>query len=178
MDPLFDLSGKIALVTGGSRGIGAAIAAAMARQGAKVVISSRKAPELEATAARINAEQPGSVLTRPCHTGTPSAVEELVAWVEREVGLPDVAVNNAATNPHFGPILTAEESHWDKIFEVNVKGYFFLAKAVAPVMKAVCSVAMQFSSFPFCVTRSRARPLFPGALFPGILLRPALGREE
>ncbi len=125
------LDGKIALVTGGSRGIGAAIAEAFAKEGARVVISSRKAPELEATAARINAAHPGSTIARTCHTGQPEAIAELVAWIEREVGVVDVAVNNAATNPHFGPLLSVEWSMWDKTFEVNLKGYFEVARQVA-----------------------------------------------
>jgi NAD(P)-dependent dehydrogenase (short-subunit alcohol dehydrogenase family) len=125
------LAGKIALVTGGSRGIGAAIAHAFAREGARVVISSRKAPELEATAARINAEFPDAVIARTCHSGQPQAIEELVAWIDKEVGLIDVAVNNAATNPHFGPLLTVEWSMWDKTFEVNLKGYFEVTRQVA-----------------------------------------------
>jgi NAD(P)-dependent dehydrogenase (short-subunit alcohol dehydrogenase family) len=125
------LEGKIALVTGGSRGIGAAIAHAFAREGAKVVIASRKTPELEATAARINAEIPGAVIARACHAGQPAAIEELVAWIDNEIGVVDIAVNNAATNPHFGPMLTVEWSMWDKTFEVNLKGYFEVARQVA-----------------------------------------------
>ena len=125
------LDGKVALVTGGSRGIGAAIAEACAREGAQVVIASRKAEELEATAARINAKHPGSVRARACHTGKPDEVAALIEWIAREVGLPTVAVNNAAANPYFGPLLNAEWSAWDKTFEVNVKGYFEVARQVA-----------------------------------------------
>jgi NAD(P)-dependent dehydrogenase (short-subunit alcohol dehydrogenase family) len=125
------LQGKVALVTGGSRGIGAAIAHAFAREGAKVVISSRKAHDLEETAAKINAEIPGAVTARACHTGQPDAIVELVDWIEKEVGVVDVAVNNAATNPHFGPLLTVEWSMWDKTFEVNLKGYFEVTRQVA-----------------------------------------------
>jgi NAD(P)-dependent dehydrogenase (short-subunit alcohol dehydrogenase family) len=125
------LDGKIALVTGGSRGIGAAIAEAFAREGARVVIASRKAPELEATAARINEKHKGRVIARATHVGTPQAVVELFDWMEKELGAPDIAVNNAATNPHFGPLLTAEWGAWDKTFEVNVKGYFEVARQTA-----------------------------------------------
>lgn len=125
------LNGKIALVTGGSRGIGAAIAEAFAREGAKVVIASRKADALEETAARVNAKHPGAVVARACHVGSPEAVVELFEWMEREVGVPDVAVNNAATNPHFGPLLEVGWGAWDKTFEINLKGYFEVTRQVA-----------------------------------------------
>jgi NAD(P)-dependent dehydrogenase (short-subunit alcohol dehydrogenase family) len=125
------LEDKIALVTGGSRGIGAAIAEAFAREGARVVISSRKQPELDATAAKINAAYPNSVTPRACHTGNPQAVVELLAWMTEAVGAPDIAVNNAATNPYFGPLLNCEWSAWDKTFDVNLKGYFEVARQTA-----------------------------------------------
>jgi NAD(P)-dependent dehydrogenase (short-subunit alcohol dehydrogenase family) len=125
------LEGKIALVTGGSRGIGAAIAESFAREGAKVVIASRKAEELAATAARINQAHPGSVVARACHVGAPQAVVELLQWIDGEVGVVDVAVNNAGTNPYFGPLLNVEWAAWDKTFDVNLKGYFEVARQVA-----------------------------------------------
>lgn len=125
------MKGKVALVTGGSRGIGAAIAAEFAAAGARVVIASRKADELDATAARINEQHPGAVVARACHTGRPEAIAELMTFIEREHGILDVAVNNAATNPYFGPLLNAEWPAWDKTFELNVKGYFEVARQTA-----------------------------------------------
>jgi NAD(P)-dependent dehydrogenase (short-subunit alcohol dehydrogenase family) len=125
------MQGKLALVTGGSRGIGAAIAAAYAAEGARVIIAARKPEELEATAARLSAAHDGRVIARVCHTGQLEAVAELFAWIEREHGVVDVAVNNAATNPHFGPMLTVGWPAWDKTFEVNLKGYFEVARQTA-----------------------------------------------
>jgi NAD(P)-dependent dehydrogenase (short-subunit alcohol dehydrogenase family) len=130
------LEGKIALVTGGSRGIGAAIAEAFAREGSRVVIASRKQEGLDETAGEINARYPDSVLAKTCHVGDPDQVDELVAWAEAEAGLPTVLVNNAATNPYFGPLLGVEERAWDKTFEVNLKGYFYMARAVAKKLMA------------------------------------------
>ena len=125
------LEGKIALVTGGSRGIGAAIADSFAREGARVVIASRKADELSAAAAQMNARHGDRVIARACHVGTPEAVVELCEWIDREVGTVDVAVNNAGTNPYFGPLLDVEWRAWDKTFEINLKGYFEVARQVA-----------------------------------------------
>jgi NAD(P)-dependent dehydrogenase (short-subunit alcohol dehydrogenase family) len=128
------MQGKLALVTGGSRGIGAAIAEAFAKEGARVIIASRKADELLATATRINdAVGPGGgrVFARACHTGRPEAIGELFAWIDQEHGTLDVAVNNAATNPYFGPLLGVEWPAWDKTFELNLKGYFEVARQTA-----------------------------------------------
>jgi NAD(P)-dependent dehydrogenase (short-subunit alcohol dehydrogenase family) len=133
--PSFDLTGKIALITGASRGIGETIALAYAQAGAKVVLSSRKQEGVEAAAARIRAAG-GEALAVAAHTGDPAGVQALVAQTVQTYGGVDILVNNAATNPHFGPILSAEESHWDKILDVNVKGYFRLAKACAEPMQA------------------------------------------
>lgn len=133
--PGFDLTGKVALITGASRGIGEAIALAYARAGAKVIVSSRKQAGLELVAQRVR-QVGGEALPVAAHTGDPEAVEALVAKGIAEFGGIDILVNNAATNPHFGHILTAEHSHWDKIMDVNVKGYFQTAKACAESMKA------------------------------------------
>ncbi|MBX3009992.1 MAG: glucose 1-dehydrogenase [Caldilineaceae bacterium] len=134
LPPLFDLTGKVALITGASRGIGAAIAKAYAAAGAQVVLSSRKQAGLETVAAAITA-QGGTALAIAAHTGETAAVQTVVARAVATFGGIDILINNAATNPHFGPIITAEESHWEKILDVNVKGYFRLAQACVPAMR-------------------------------------------
>jgi NAD(P)-dependent dehydrogenase (short-subunit alcohol dehydrogenase family) len=131
---MFNLTGKVAIVTGASRGIGEAIALAFSQAGAAVVLTSRKLENVIPVADKIQATG-GRALAVQAHAGVSANTEAVIQQTLEKFGRVDVAVNNAGTNPHFGPILTAEESQWDKIFEVNVKGYFFLAKAVAPVMK-------------------------------------------
>lgn len=131
---LFDLTGKVAIVTGGSRGIGYEIAKAFAAAGAKVVLASRKQADLDEAAAQLRAETGGDILAVAAHTGDADAVDALVARTVEAFGGVDILVNNAATNPHFGPIMTAEESHWAKIMDVNVVGYFRMVKAVAASM--------------------------------------------
>lgn len=135
MEP-FDLSGKVAIISGGSRGIGEAIARAYVAAGASVIISSRKPENVEPVAAAINDEHPGRALAVAAHAGQPDAAEALVHTAVDHYGRLDIAVNNAATNPHFGPLLVSEPWQWDKIFEVNVKGYFWLARAAANHMQA------------------------------------------
>jgi NAD(P)-dependent dehydrogenase (short-subunit alcohol dehydrogenase family) len=99
-----------------------------------VVLASRKQPGLEAVADIIRAAG-GEALPIAAHTGSLEAVAALVAQATEAYGGIDIVVNNAATNPHFGPIMSSEESHWDKILDVNVKGYFRVAKACAASMK-------------------------------------------
>jgi len=125
-----DLTGRIALVTGASRGIGSAIANALAEQGAEVVLSSRKQADLDAEAERINARFPGKALAVAAHAGKPEDLERLVKTVMDHSGRIDILVNNAGTNPDMGPLMDAELGAWDKTFEVNVRGYFVLTQLV------------------------------------------------
>lgn len=133
------LEGKVAIVTGASRGIGAAIARRFAEEGAKVAITARKQEALDAVAAAINADFPEAVHAHACHSGDPTQLAELVGWTEEWLGLPTVLVNNAATNPYFGPLLNASWGAWDKTFEVNLKGYFEASRQVAKRLLAVGS---------------------------------------
>lgn len=119
------LAGKVALVTGASRGIGQAIAATMAASGAKVVITSRKQDQLDEAKATMT----GEVEAIASHVGDPESGDRLVAaTIERFGGL-DILVNNAATNPYYGPVLGVDASRWDKTFEVNLRGPVFWSAA-------------------------------------------------
>lgn len=129
----FSLTGKTAIITGASRGIGEAIAHGMAEQGATVVLAARKQETLDAVANSITARG-GKALAIACHTGKPADIEALFTRVQSELGRIDILVNNAATNPYFGPMLHAPESVFDKTFEVNVKGYFLMAQHAAKIM--------------------------------------------
>jgi NAD(P)-dependent dehydrogenase (short-subunit alcohol dehydrogenase family) len=129
------LEGKVALITGASRGIGRAIALSFAQAGARVVVSSRKVDSVQAVAAEIAAAG-GQALAVQAHVGQ---TDDVVALVERALeaySRIDIIVNNAATNPHFGPVLSADESQWDKILDTNAKGAFRVCKAVVPHMEA------------------------------------------
>jgi len=127
---LFDLSGRVALVTGASRGIGSAIAEILAEHGAQVVLSSRKQADLDTEAERINALYPERAVAIAAHAGKPDDLERLVQQVMERFSRIDILINNAATNPYFGPVLGAELSAWDKTFEVNLRGIFVLTQQV------------------------------------------------
>ncbi len=126
------LDGKVALVTGASKGIGKAIAKAYAEAGASVMLSSRKLDQLESAAADIG----GDVAVFAANAGDLDAAEACVAaTVERFGGL-DILVNNAATNPYQGPVLGVDEGRYDKTFQVNLKGPVFWTKAASAHLRA------------------------------------------
>lgn len=129
----FDLTGQIALVTGASRGIGEAIARTLAANGAHVVVSSRKQEGCEAVAASIR-EAGGSAEALACHIGEMEQIEGLFRALDAEHGRLDLLVNNAATNPHFGPIVDTPLDAFQKTVDVNIRGYFTLCAAGAKLM--------------------------------------------
>lgn len=124
------LSDKVAVVTGASRGIGRAIAAAFLREGARVVICGRKQETLDQVAAELG----GSVYPLACHVGRADQVRQLVETAHREYGKIDILVNNAATNIAQEPVLQIDEAKFDKMVEINLKSAFRLIQAIAPGM--------------------------------------------
>ena len=129
----FDLSGKIALVTGASRGIGEGIARLLAAQGAHVIVSSRKQDACETVAAAIR-EAGGKAEAYACHIGEMAQIDKLFADLEARHGRLDILVNNAATNPHFGHITETDLGAFQKTVDVNIRGYFFMSAAGAKLM--------------------------------------------
>jgi NAD(P)-dependent dehydrogenase (short-subunit alcohol dehydrogenase family) len=134
-DPLFDLGGRVALVTGASRGIGEATARLLARHGAHVIVSSRRQESVDAVAEAIRAEG-GEASALACHVGEIDSIEAAFAHIGQAHGRLDILVNNAATNPHFGHITETPVSMIEKTVEVNVRGYFVMSQKAALMMKA------------------------------------------
>lgn len=131
---IFSLDGKVALVTGGSRGIGRAIALTFADAGADVAISGRKFPDLEEVAGEIRAKGRKG-LAVASHIAKIEESKSLVEKVKAEFGRIDILVNNAGTNPYMGALIDAEEWAWDVTMNVNLKGPFLLSQLVARVMR-------------------------------------------
>lgn len=129
-----NLNNKVALITGASKGIGEAIAVALAAQGAKVVINSRKQEEIEKVAERIRAGG-AECLAIAGNTGDEASVKSLIDKTVGKFGGLDILVNNAASNPVFGPVVQTEAWAYDKIMDVNVKAPFELSKLAHPYMK-------------------------------------------
>ncbi|HEX6832489.1 MAG TPA: glucose 1-dehydrogenase [Rudaea sp.] len=131
---LFDLAGKTALVTGASRGIGAATAALLAQFGAHVIVSSRKQENCEAVVAQIAATG-GKASAIAAHIGDAAAIDALFEELARRDLAPDFLVNNAAANPYFGPMIDQDMSAFDKTVEVNIRGYFYTTLKAARLMR-------------------------------------------
>ena len=134
MKDLFDLTGKVSVITGSTKGIGRAMAEALAAFGSKVVISSRKADACDAVAAGIN-ESGGEAMAHPCHVGHKDQLERLVAATRERWGKIDNLVVNAAVNPYYGSSLGIPDSAFDKVMEVNIRSVHWLCQMVIPEMR-------------------------------------------
>jgi NAD(P)-dependent dehydrogenase (short-subunit alcohol dehydrogenase family) len=131
----FDLTGRVALVTGGSRGIGRAIALLLARHGATLVVTSRRLEGCEAVAAEIRAAG-GDATALACHIGEPAQITAAMQDIDARHGRLDILVNNAATNPYFGPSLAMDLAAYQKTVDVNIRGYFWTSIEAARRMLA------------------------------------------
>lgn len=132
---LFDLDGKIAFVSGASRGIGEAIAKLLAQQGAHVIVSSRKIDDCQKVADAIIADG-GKATAVACHIGEMEQISNVFAMIREQFGRIDILVNNAATNPQFCNVLDTDLSAFQKTVDVNIRGYYFMSIEGGKLMKA------------------------------------------
>jgi NAD(P)-dependent dehydrogenase (short-subunit alcohol dehydrogenase family) len=130
---LFDLTGRVAIVTGSSKGIGRSIAEHMAAAGAKIVVSSRKAPACAAVVEAIRAKG-GEAVAIPCNIGDKAQIEALVTGARDAFGRIDILVCNAAVNPYYGPLAEIPDEAWDRIMASNIKSNLWLTRLVLPEM--------------------------------------------
>lgn len=131
---LFDLSGKIALVSGASRGIGEEIARLLAQQGAHVIVSSRKIDDCTVVANSIS-DAGGSAEAFACNVGNMDDISVLFEHIRSVHGKLHISVNNAATNPYFGDVLDTDLGAFNKTVEVNIRGYFFMSIEAGKIMR-------------------------------------------
>ena len=131
---LFDLDGKIALVSGASRGIGEAIARLLAAQGAHVIVSSRKVESCQPVADAI-VKEGGQATALACHIGEMDQIDALFREIRQRFGRLDILVNNAATNPQFCNVLDTDPAAFQKTIDVNIRGYFFMSVAGGKLMR-------------------------------------------
>jgi len=131
---LFNISGRVALVTGASRGIGESIAKLLASAGAHVIVSSRKIDGCQRVADEIK-EAGGSAEALACHIGEMEQIEACFKTIEEQHGKLDILVNNAAANPYFGHVLDTDLSAFQKTVDVNIRGYFFMSTLGGKLMK-------------------------------------------
>ena len=138
---MFSLKEKTAIISGGSKGIGKAIAFKYAEAGANVVICSRKKDNLDS--AIEEAQTAGfNIIGIECNTGEIKSINNVVNKTIEQFGRVDILVNNAAANPYYGPILNSQDSHWEKIWDINVKGYFNFIKACSNLWKIISTVRL------------------------------------
>lgn len=131
---VFDLGGRVALVSGASRGIGEAIARLLAEQGAHVIVSSRKLEDCATVAASIR-EAGGSAEAFACHVGNLEDIQRLFAHIRSDSGRLDICVNNAAANPYFGHVLDTDLAAFQKTVDVNIRGYFYMSVEAGKIMR-------------------------------------------
>jgi NAD(P)-dependent dehydrogenase (short-subunit alcohol dehydrogenase family) len=143
---LFDLKGKVALITGSTRGIGKSIAEELARAGARVSISSRKADACRAVEQEF-AQRGFEVLAQPCNVSRKEELQALVDATVRKWGGVDIVVANAAANPYYGPLAAISDDAFDKIFANNVKSVLWLAGMTLPAMAQRASSSGKSGSF-------------------------------
>ncbi|MGB1581837.1 MAG: SDR family NAD(P)-dependent oxidoreductase, partial [Nevskiales bacterium] len=129
MTDLFDLTGRVALISGASRGIGEEAALLLAGQGAHVIVSSRKPEGCEPVAEKIVAAG-GKASVVACHVGNPESIDALMDSLRKEQDKLDILVNNAAANPYFGHILDTPLDALQKTIDVNLRGYFYMSQKV------------------------------------------------
>jgi len=127
------LDGKVAVVNGASRGIGEAIARGLAACGAQVVLSSRHQQNVQEVADSI-VDNGGAAVAQACHAGKLAEIDALFEFVEKEFDRLDILINNAATNPYYGPATGLSSKAFDKTVEVNLKGPYFMTSAAVPLM--------------------------------------------
>ncbi|MGB3243514.1 MAG: SDR family oxidoreductase [Sulfitobacter sp.] len=143
---LFDLTGKVALLTGASKGMGLAMAKAMAEHGATVVISARKQDALDAAAAEINALGKGKAFAVSCNVGHKDQLRALVDKTHTLAGPIDIVIGNAGVNPYYGKTSQIPDEAYEKTMAANVQSNLWLAQMVAPDMVAKGSGSMAFTS--------------------------------
>ncbi|UWR13503.1 SDR family NAD(P)-dependent oxidoreductase [Sulfitobacter mediterraneus] len=146
MSDLFDLTGKVALLTGASKGMGLAMATALADHGATVVISARKQDQLDEAAAGINARGKGKAIGLACNVGYKEQLQALVDQTHEKAGKIDVVIGNAGVNPYYGKTSQIPDDAYDKTMNANVKSNLWLAQMVAPDMIEKGAGSMAFTS--------------------------------
>lgn len=131
---LFDLTGRVALVSGASRGIGEEAAKCLAEYGARLIVSSRKIDDCERVAQDIR-DAGGDATAIACNIGDMGQIETLISRIKSDFGRLDICVNNAATNPYFGHVLDTDLGAFQKTVDVNIRGYFFMSVEAGKIMR-------------------------------------------